>query len=429
MKLQPRKRIHSTGSPTVAHPIKLNKTGRYFIDQRGDPVFWLGATHWNLFRGYNIEDARSLIEKTKAKGFDFMQVKLLGGGDGQQSNIYGENPFTEFNPLTPNEAYFKRVDAVIQIARENNVAISMTVFHQRYREYITAQNAGAWAEWVAKRYKNVPNLVWSTTPEAKPKFIPILRELAKGLRAGDDGRHLITCKPDPSPYSSSFIHDEEWLDFNSIQTWDRVDLIHPMVTKDYNLKPTKPVVMAEGAYEQGSEYGFEITPLWVRRQAYYSYLSGGYHTYGHNDSWRILPTWKEALGSPGATQLGILKETFLDRKEWWHLTPDQTVFSAGGRDNGLILNLAARHKSGEWIMVYLGGYSTYQRLMKYLGRREAISINMNRITAGAKVNASWIDPRSGRSISAGRFSNSGVQTFSIPAGWEDALLILEPSYD
>ena len=150
MKLQPRKRIHSTGSPTVAHPIKLNKTGRYFIDQRGDPVFWLGATHWNLFRGYNIEDARSLIEKTKAKGFDFMQVKLLGGGDGRQSNIYGENPFTEFNPLTPNEAYFKRVDAVIQIARENNVAISMTVFHQRYREYITAQNAGAWAEWVAK---------------------------------------------------------------------------------------------------------------------------------------------------------------------------------------------------------------------------------------------------------------------------------------
>jgi len=22
-------------------------------------------------------------------------------------------------------------------------------------------------------------------------------------------------------------------------------------------------------------------------------------TYGHNDSWRILPTWKEALDAPG----------------------------------------------------------------------------------------------------------------------------------
>jgi len=35
--------------------------------------------------------------------------------------------------------------------------------------------------------------------------------------------------------------------------------------KDCNLKPVKPVLMAEGAYEAGSEYGFEVTPLWIRR--------------------------------------------------------------------------------------------------------------------------------------------------------------------
>ena len=35
----------------------------------------------------------------------------------------------------------------------------------------------------------------------------------------------------------------------------------------YHLQPVKPVLMAEGAYEHGSEYGFEVTPLWVRRQA------------------------------------------------------------------------------------------------------------------------------------------------------------------
>ena len=59
-----------------------------------------------------------------------------------------------------------------------------------------------------------------------------------------------------------------------MQTWKQVELIYPFVTKDYNLKPTKPVLMAEGAYEHGSEYGFDVTPLWVRRQAYYSYLAG-----------------------------------------------------------------------------------------------------------------------------------------------------------
>jgi len=35
-----------------------------------------------------------------------------------------------------------------------------------------------------------------------------------------------------------------WLDFDSMQTWNRVGLIYPMVTKDYNLKPVKPVLMA-----------------------------------------------------------------------------------------------------------------------------------------------------------------------------------------
>ena len=45
----------------------------------------------------------------------------------------------------------------------------------------------------------------------------MLRELAAGLREGDGGHHLITFKPDPAPYSSSFIHGEKWLDFDSMQ--------------------------------------------------------------------------------------------------------------------------------------------------------------------------------------------------------------------
>src|SRR5713101_1160859 len=182
------------------------------------------------------------------------------------------------------------------------------------------------------------------TPEAKQEFVPILRELAAGLREGDGGSHLITFKPDPSPYTSSFIHEEPWLDFNSMQTWNRVDLIYPMVTHDYPLKPVKPVLMAEGAYEAGSEYGFEVTPLWIRRQAYYSYLAGAHHTYGHNDSWRILPTWKQALDAPGAAQLTLLKRIFEGIKEWWRLVPDQTVFTSGGITEGKVLNLAARHQ-------------------------------------------------------------------------------------
>ena len=251
------------------------------------------------------------------------------------------------------------------------------------------------------------------TPQAKPEFIPILQELAAGLHEGDGGSHLITFKPDPAPYSSSFLHDASWLSFNSMQTWKSVELIYPMVTKDYNLKPVKPVLMAEGAYEQGSEYGFAVTPIWIRRQAYYSYLCGGHHTYGHNDSWRVLPTWKQALDAPGAGQMRILKTAFLDRPEWWNLVPDQTIFARGGNTAGQVLNLAARHKDGRWVMAYLVD-------------KAAVSIDMTKLTVDSKAKAFWVDPRTGEAAAIGSFPNQSQRAFETPAGWEDALLILEP---
>jgi hypothetical protein len=394
------------------YPLRISQNGRHFIDQNGAPVFWLGTTQWQLFREYSREDARTIIEKSRDKGFAFIQVMLMGVGDGTKPNIHGAKPWINDNPLTPNEAYFKDVDAVVEIARENNVVISMTMFHQRYRKYITVQNARSWAKWVGARYKNVPTIVWSMTPEAKQEFVPILRQLATGLHEGDGGTHLITFKPDPAPYSSSFIHGESWLDFDSMQTWKSVELIYPMVTKDYHLKPTKPVLMAEGAYEHGSEYGFDVSPLWIRRQAYYSYLAGAHHTYGHNDSWRVLPTWKQALDAPGATQLGVLRKIFLDRKEWWRLVPDQTILASGGNTNGKILNLAARHEDGQWLTIYLGGKSS-------------CAVNLDKIADGNAVKAFWIDPRNGDASSVGTFPRTGVQSFSTPDGWEDALLILE----
>ena len=396
------------------YPVKVSDNGRYFTDQKGTPVFWLGTTQWQLFREYTLEEAKIILEKVKSKGFAFAQVMLLGVGDGTKPNKYGEKPWINDDPLTPNEAYFKNVDVITGIANDNNVIISMTIYHQRYRKYITAGNARAWGKWLALRYKNVPNIVWSMTPEAKPEFLPVLRELAAGLHEGDNGSHLITFKPDPSPFSSGFLHEEPWLDFNSMQTWKSVELIYPMITKDYNLRPVKPVLMAEGAYEAGSEYGFDVTPLWIRRQAYYSYLAGAHHTYGHNDSWRVLPTWKKALDAPGATQLGILKQIFLNRREWWYLVPDQTVFASGGETNGTVLNLAARHKDGKWIMVYLGAKTTF-------------SINPEAITAGKNIKAFWINPETGKSVTIGNFKNNEVKSFSTPEGWEDSLLILEAS--
>jgi hypothetical protein len=433
----------TSAQPTTL-PIKVSENGRYFVDQNGTPVFWLGTTQWELFHGFSQEDARTILEESRKNGFTFVQVKLMGQGDGTKPNVYGQKAWINDDPLTPNEAYFKNVDAVIQMARENNLIILPSIYHQSYRKYITLEKARGWAKWVAQRYKDAPNIVWTTTPEAKLEFVPVIRELAAGLREGDGGRHIISFKPDPSPYSSSFLHSESWLDFNSMQTWNAVKLIYPMVTYDYNLKPAKPVLMAEGAYEAGFEYRFDVTPLWVRRQAYYSYLAGAHHTYGHNANWRVLPTWKEALNAPGAVQMGVLKKIFLARKEWWLLVPDQSLFASGGRvsdwalprefateqersayvhdlgpfesasgqpTGNELLHLAARHQDGKWAMFYLADKASF-------------TVDLSKLK-GTKINISWVNPITGDSTPMGQESNTGVKSFRTPDGWEDALLILE----
>lgn len=277
-------------------PIKVSRNGRYFVDRNDNPFFWLGNTQWQIFREYTLNEAKVILENIKGKGFSVVQAMLLGVHGPIHPNVKGEMPWIDNNPASPNEAYFENVDSVIQLAREIDLAFSFTLYHQRFGGYMNTKNARPWAKWIAERYKDVPNIIWSMTPVADQAYVPLLRELAAGLREGDGGFHIITFKPDPAPYSSSFIHSESWLAFNQIQTWKDVTLIYPMVTNDYNLKPVKPVVMAEGAYEEGSEYGFEVTPLWIRRQAYYSYLAGGHHSYGHNDSWRVHPDMEESLG-------------------------------------------------------------------------------------------------------------------------------------
>jgi hypothetical protein len=134
--------------------------------------------------------------------------------------------------------------------------------------------------------------------------------------------------------------------------------------------------------------------------------------YGYNDSWRVLPSWKQALDAPGAVQMRILKTAFMDRPEWWNLVPDQTIFASGGNTNGQVLSLAAQHKEGRWVMVYLAD-------------KASVSTDMTKVLGASKEKAFWIDPRTGESTAIGSFPNRGQRSFQSPASWEHALLILQ----
>jgi hypothetical protein len=405
---------------TLAGAPLLTPNGRHFV-RKGEPFFWLGDTAWTIANLYTPAEAEEYLDHRARQGFSIINVMMVfTGGPGMgavSQDVEGTLPFLNWNPATPNEAFFKNIDRVLAVARSKNLILAImpcggsSGAYVKKQKIFTEANVREYGRWLGRRYKDTPNLIWVNGFDLKSSEYPeITQALAAGLQEGDGGEHLITFHPGGGN-SSSYFHTEKWLSYNTIQTWSDYWRIHALVLADYCRLPVKPVVLAEGAYEDGPEYPSRpITPLVVRKQAWWAFLAGGFHTYGHNDMWRKNPTWRESLDSPGARQMGILKQV-LSSREWWTLVPDQSVIAAGaGSDK--YLNAAARSTRGDWAILYLS-------------TRNPITVDFGKVTTSEVVRATWVNPETGELNGAGVFPNSGLRSLTPSLKSEDAVLLLE----
>jgi hypothetical protein len=400
--------------------LKVSANGHYFV-QDGKPFFWMGDTVWSLFTHYSAQEAEEYLKHRGQQGFTVEHTMIaFNGGPGlktHSSNPQGDQPWLNSNPATPNETFFKNVDHVLEAARQNGLMVvimpcggSSGSFVDKDKVF-TRENVRTYGKWLGQRYRDVPNIIWGNGFDLRPwEYADIAQELADGLQEGDGGSHLITFHPSGGN-SSSYYQDQGWLAFNIIQTWSDYWRSNPMVLADYCRLPVKPVVMAEGAYEEGPEYPSRpITPLVVRKEAYWSYLGGGFHTYGHNDMWRHNPTWRQSMDSPGARQMGILKK-ILTSRQWWKMTPDPSVFVLGVNSDKT-LNVAARSTDGDSVIVYLSSRTT-------------VTIDLSKITASKTVRATWVNPETGEETVAGEYPHTARQQFVTPGPSDDAVLLLD----
>jgi len=422
--------IQSPALATVPGPIKVSPTGRHFVDRNGQPFFWLGDTAWPLLVQYSRAQAEAYLKTRSEQGFTVIQsVMAWGHGSGMEKknplpNPEGQNIWLNNDPVTPNDAYFKRVDSLVEYAGRHGLVMALWPTWGYYvveAKTINLNNARAYGRWLGTRYAKTPNIIWVVGGDRVPVgFEEVYRQLALGLREGDQGSHLISYHVSGGRSSSHFFHRESWLDFNMIQTWCDWFQIYPMVSSDVMLSPVKPVVLCEGAYENGPEYPTgPITPLLVRRQAWWTVMAGGSHSYGQNQMWRMEPGWDSTFGTPGALQVALMKRILTDL-DWWDLVPDQAIFASGvGSERAL--NAAVRSVKGDKGLVY---FSSQCRAF----------INVSRI-ATKEVRATWISPVDGKRKDAGRFltgnhngrpfPDNRVEVFTTPDHWEDALLLLE----
>src|SRR5690606_24303358 len=121
----------------------------------------------------------------------------------------------------------------------------------------------------------------------------IIRAMAAGIRRGDGGAHLISFHPMGQHSSAAYFHDDDWLDFNMLQSGHTRDRDNDrMVGEDYARTPAKPCMDAEPGYEDHpnafkQENGY-LDEADVRKSAYWALLAGAHgHTYGCHDIWQF----------------------------------------------------------------------------------------------------------------------------------------------
>jgi hypothetical protein len=413
---------------SVVSPIRVSANGHHFVTASGEPFFWLGDTAWPLFAQYSKEEAEAYLTNRGQKGFTVIQgVLAWSGGTGFEGAAPGPNyasdrPWLD-GPAKPNEAYFRHVDSLLSYAAQQGLILAMLPtwgYYVNEAKTFNPENARAYGRWLGARYQDTPNLIWVNGGDRIPTGCEeVWRALGRGLREGDGGAHLITYHPCGWRHSAQFFHSDDWLDFNMIETWTEWAKVYPAVLTDTLLTPAKPVVLGEGAYENGPEYPLgPITPLIARRQAWWAFMAGGYITYGQDRMWRMGPGWAETFDTPGAAHMGVFRQIATSRP-WQQSVPDQGLF-ASGVSSERTLNTAIRSVDSDWAMVYLASQCH-------------VLLHPDKILT-KQVKVTWVDPRSGETRDGGTYATGNLvgvfpkgQTLwvSVPGHWEDAVLILE----
>ena len=433
--------------------LKVSDNKRFLVTADGKPFFYLGDTTWELFHRLNREEAIRFLDNRAAKKFNVLQSVAIAELEGHTDpNPYGHLPFVDLDVTKPavkdgpQNDYWDHVDFIVTEANKRGLYIGFLPTWGRFwhdtnqgrKPLFTVANAEVYGEWLGKRYKGT-GLIWILGGDRgvdNDEQKEITRAMAKGLRKGDGGAHLMTFHPPGGNGSSTWFHNDDWLDFNMRQNGHVAEFTgrYNNTRKDYDRTPIKPVLDGEPIYEdhpvsfKAGELGHSIGSD-VRRPLYWNLFTGAFgHTYGHHSVWQMwspgkspinnpLMPWSEAMNQPGAAQMQHGR-ALMESRPFLTRVPDDSIIvtdrvptSVPGA--GRYRFVATRDEGGSYAMVYAP-----------VGRK--FSVNMDKIT-GAQVKAWWFNPRDGKATAIGTFENKGVREFTPPDLGEmlDSVLVLD----
>jgi hypothetical protein len=436
--------------PCLAAPrLKVSDNHRFLVQEDGSPFFYLADTAWELFHRLDRDDADRYLRDRAAKGFTVIQAVVLAEFDGLHApNAYGQTPLVDDDPARPNEKYFEHVDWIVNKAAELGLFIGMLPtwgdkWNKKWGvgpEIFTPENAEAYGRWIAARYKDKP-IIWilgGDRPVENDRHKETIRAMARGLRAGDGGAHLITLHPNGGNGSAKWFHDDPWADFNLRQNGHVAEFTgrFEQTRADYDRTPPKPVIDGEPLYEghplsfNAKEKGHSVAAD-VRRPLYWDLFSGACgHTYGNHAIWQFhdpakgrkpvngpLMPWQQALDEPGAVQMQYARRLLESRPFLTRVPDDSLIVPAEVPTNipgaGTRRLVATRDADDSYAMVYVP-----------VGRKFTVETGK---LSGEQLVAWWFNPRDGKATKIADFPKQKTREFAPPDPGEliDWVLVLD----
>lgn len=404
-------------------------SGRYFVDQHGEPILVRGDSPWSLMTDLSRPEAEAYFADRSSRGVNAVIVSVLGaqsnGGPREDGGTYdGIRPFVDGDVTDWEPAYWRRAHSYVRLAQANGVTVVLYPVDSWVVESglfpVEEDVCEAYGRMVGEFFADLPNIIWSTGGD----YIPgdqggvtdvdhCFDAVYEGIRQSGDTR--------PRTIQLWMTTDNRY--WRDRVTWKFVYTYSPTyraVERAYAAEPTRPVVLGEGNYErENNQDNQPTTPETLRRQVAWALTSGAVGDFYGSDDWEFLPGWQDRLDAPGLADVGHVRDV-VAHVPWWRLVPDtEGTFLTGGRGTATAVDdhatdvldsdvaTAAVAPDGSTALVYVPTARTF-------------TIEDSLLTES--VTAAWVDPSTGQKVSTAVRS-----TYRTPgtnaSGDEDWLLV------
>ena len=356
--------VPSFADPFAEHGrLRVAESATYLEHADGTPFFFLADTVWTGPALSTAEDWQLYLADRKKKGFTAIQFNMASPWRTAPTDREGRVSYNiDAGRLVPSEDFYRQVDARMQaIADAGLLAVPVLIWANKKGDAgieLTEDQVLTLVRFEVDRYQRA-NCLFILAGDNRYDAAQAERWKRIGRAVfGDRPSLLVTTHPTGMNFPWKQWEEEKWLRVLGYQSGHGDDgktvaWIHSGPPAEYGKQAnfTRPVINLEPPYEDHNGYQSKQphSAENVRRAVYMSLLATPIAgvTYGGHGVWSwherpgetptdhpgtgVAKVWKEAIGLPGAAQMGYARQ-FFESLPWTKLRPAPDAVKQSSND-------------------------------------------------------------------------------------------------